>query len=76
MTTRSYRGLTEGGVGSLESDSSRDSKEDSRPRSDIQTILTKALGVRVEDLLGSARVAARGRPGPVGASRGPMDLRS
>jgi transcriptional regulator with XRE-family HTH domain len=36
------------------------------PRSDILPKLAKALGVRVEDLLGSAPVAAPGRPGPVG----------
>ncbi|HKO53710.1 MAG TPA: helix-turn-helix domain-containing protein [Polyangiaceae bacterium] len=36
------------------------------PRSDILPKLAKALGVRVEHLLGSAPVAAPGRPGPVG----------
>jgi transcriptional regulator with XRE-family HTH domain len=36
------------------------------PRSDILPKLAKALGVRVEDLLGSAPIAAPGRPGRVG----------
>jgi len=36
------------------------------PRSDILPKLAKALGIRVEDLLGSAAVAPAGRPGPVG----------
>jgi transcriptional regulator with XRE-family HTH domain len=36
------------------------------PRSDILPQMAKALGVRVEDLIGSARVAPVGRPGPVG----------
>jgi len=31
--------------------------------------LAKALGVRVEDLLGSAPIATPGRPGPVGKLR-------
>lgn len=36
------------------------------PRSDILPKLAKLLGVRVEDVLGSAPVAAVSRPGPVG----------
>jgi transcriptional regulator with XRE-family HTH domain len=36
------------------------------PRSDVLPQMAKALGVRVEDLIGSARVAPAGRPGPVG----------
>jgi len=36
------------------------------PRSDILPKLAKVLGVRVEDLLGSAPIAAPGRPGRVG----------
>ena len=36
------------------------------PRSDILPKLAKALGVRVEDLLGSTPLATPGRPGPVG----------
>jgi hypothetical protein len=36
------------------------------PRSDILPKLAKALGVRVEDLLGSTPLAPPGRPGPVG----------
>jgi transcriptional regulator with XRE-family HTH domain len=36
------------------------------PRSDILPKLAKALGVHVEDLLGSTPLASPGRPGPVG----------
>ena len=36
------------------------------PRSDVLPKLAKALGVRVEDLLGTAPIAPAGRPGPVG----------
>lgn len=39
---------------------------DKPPRSNVLPEMAKALGVRVEDLIGSARVAPAGRPGPVG----------
>jgi len=36
------------------------------PRSDVLPKLAKVLGVRVEDILGSAPIAPASRPGPVG----------
>lgn len=44
------------------------------PRSDVLPKLAKALGVRVEELLGSTPIAPVGRPGPVGKLQRALEL--